>query len=224
MCADTPPAAATRNMRSISDDGRARRVRATEAHGHGSLRQTFAKDGFHRRHLRVGGRSAAADAGRQEPFTGIAQHLHPRRDVADRHAVVDDLSAFTRLVPSRHVARAHLQLEGRGDAVAHHHPVRLLLLAVLVKVDEAGRDDVARRVDDSRTRERCCRHCLDLAAPDAHVPDTVEARFRIHHAAVGDHQVVGGGRLARTRREDQRCSRSNQGVPHSEPHPKAELE
>ena len=134
--------------------------------------------------------AAAADAGRQQPLAGIAQHLHARRDVADRHAVVDDLPALARRVPRGHVAGAHFELEGRGDAVAHHHPVRLFLLPVLVQIDEARRDDVAGRVDDAGTGERRFGDRLDRPAADADMPYSVEARFRIHHAAVGDHQVV----------------------------------
>ena len=55
-------------------------------------------------------------------------------------------------VPRGHVAGADLELEGRGDAVAHHHPVALLLLPVLVEVDEARRHHVVGGVDDARAR------------------------------------------------------------------------
>ena len=100
-----------------------------------------------------------------KPGARIAEHLHARRDVADGHAVVDDLACLPRLVPRRHVARAHLELERGRDAVAHHHPVRLVLLPVLVQVDEARRDDVVRRVDDARARRAASRRSPRCARP-----------------------------------------------------------
>ena len=170
-CARTrPPSAATRNMRSIS---------AIVAPGVYALPNPTATAPSASPFRRIASISAIC-ASEAEPLpptpagkqrrARIAQHLHARLDVADAHAVVHDLAAIARRVPLGDVAGADLELERGGHAVAHHQPVRFLLLPVLVQVDEAGGDDETRGVDDARAGEwrrrrspprdrRECRRC-----------------------------------------------------------------
>src|SRR5438128_2499637 len=75
-------------------------------------------------------------------------------------------------------------------AVADHHPIGLFRLPVLVKIDEAGGDDVIRRVDDTRAVERRLRHRGDLPRRDADMANAIEPGFGIDDAAVRDDQVV----------------------------------
>ena len=133
--------------------------------------------------------AAAADACRQEPCAGIAQDLHPRGNVSDRDAVVDDLPGLAGRVPARHVRRADLQLERGGDPVTHHQAIGLLLLTVLMEVDEAWGDHMAGRVDHPGSLERRLRDRFDGAPADADVANAVEPRLRIHDAPAGNHQV-----------------------------------
>jgi hypothetical protein len=94
--------------------------------------------------------------------------------VADGRAVVHDLPGRAVAIELRDVGDADFQLERGRDAVADHHAVGVFLLSVLVKVDEAGRDDVIRRVDDAFPGERLLRQHRDLPAGDADVADGVE--------------------------------------------------
>ena len=142
------------NIRSNLSDRRSRRVGAAEANRDGALRRGRAQDRLHGRHLRLIRRAAAADPRGQQALAGVAQYLHPCRDVAHRHAEVHDLARLASRIPRVHVAGADLEFERGGHAIAHHHRVGLFLLSVLVKVDEAWRDHVVRRVDDARACER----------------------------------------------------------------------
>jgi hypothetical protein len=80
-----------------------------------------------------------------------------------------------------------------------------------MEVDEAGRDDVARRVDDPAPAERCLGHDGDASAGDAHVPDGVEPGRGVHHAPVGDDEVV--RRRLRTRGGGERDQQNHRGSP-----------
>ena len=170
--------------------GRTGCIGAAESHGDSALRKPLAEKSLHVGHLRLARRAASTNARRHKPLAGVAEHLHAHGDVTDRDAVIDDLPALACCIPPGYIACPHFQLECRCDAVAHHHPVRLFLLSVLVQIHEARGDDVAGRVDYAGTGERRFGDRLDLPGADAHVAHGVKARFRIHHATVGDHQVV----------------------------------
>ena len=94
--------------------------------------------------------------------------------MSDGHAVVHDLAAVTRAIPRRHVTGAHLELEGRCHAVAHHHAIRLLLLAVLVEVDEPGRHNVPGGINHADAFERRLRQDLDRPVSDSNMANGVE--------------------------------------------------
>lgn len=87
-----------------------------------------------------------------------------------------------------------LQLQRRRHAIAHHERIRGLVLPVLMKVDEAGGNDVVRCIDHAGAVERRCGDRLHSAGANPDMPDGVEPGFGIHHPAVGDHEVE--GRLA----------------------------
>ena len=108
----------------------------------------------------------------------------------------------------RDVAGADLELERGRHAVAHHQPVRFLLLSVLVQVDEPGRDDETRRVDHARARERRDGDRFHATAANADVADRVEIRLRVHHAPVGDDEIV---RRGATAGDEENAARRNVG-------------
>ena len=79
---------------------------------------------------------------------------------------------------------------------------------MLMQVHEAWRNHEAGSIDHACTLEGLLRDRGDLSFPDPEVPDGIEPRFGVHHAAVGDYQVVRSRRLAcagaqRDQRHDQ---------------------
>src|SRR3972149_182123 len=141
MCADAPPSAATRNMRSIS---------AIVAPGVYALPKP------------------TATAPSASPFRRIASISAICASAAEPHPVVHDLAAATRRIPRRDVAGTDFQLEGGGHTVANHQRVRLLLLPVFVQVDETGGDDEASPVDHPRAGEGRGRDGLPAPGANAH--------------------------------------------------------
>jgi hypothetical protein len=69
-----------------------------------------------------------------------------------------------------------------------------------VQFDEPWRDDEAAGVNRSMAAQRTVTDRLDAAADDADVRHAVESGLGIHDMAIGDDEVVGGGR-ARTERQ-----------------------
>ena len=112
------------------------------------------------------------------------EHRHPHLDVADAHAVVDQPARFPLLVPAIDIGSAHFELERGGDAVGCFVPVGFVRLSVLVKIDEAGRDDESRGVDRSPPLQRAVGDGGNLSAADSDAPDRVQSRFRIDDTTV----------------------------------------
>ena len=111
--------------------------------------------------------------------------------MADRRPVVEERLPFARSIPVADRHRAALELERRRDTVARLEAVAFERLRVRMRIDEAGCDDQAGDVDGLRAGEWRRAHGGDLTAADADVPDRVEARGRIHHAAAGQHEIEG---------------------------------
>jgi hypothetical protein len=81
---------------------------------------------------------------------------------------------------------------------------------VLVQIDEAGRDDEAGGVDRHASYEPVGADGSDGPPRDADVAHGIERRFRIHHPAVGDHDVETLAIIARRsqprRKPEKRCA------------------
>ena len=132
----------------------------------------------------------------------------PIRHVRNGRAVVEDRALAP---PRQKQGRARdtaLHLERRGDPVTGLELVGAVRLPVRVQVDEAGRDDQPRDVDQDLAREGILRDRDDLPRADPDVADRVEARFGVHDAPSRQHDVVGvlggevgGGEKAGRRRE-----------------------
>jgi hypothetical protein len=67
--------------------------------------------------------------------------------MADTHAIVDSLADSPLSVPGRDIRRTELELQRCHHAIQRLEAVCLWRLPVSVKVDEAGSDDEAARVD-----------------------------------------------------------------------------
>ena len=171
---------------------RHRCVREAEPDGRSALVEPEA-DSFLDRSDLLRARDFGLRGVRGQKRASVAHHCHADRYMSDARAVVHDLATLALTIESRDVAAAHLELEPRRDPVVRHEAVGLVALAVLMQVDEAGRDDEARHVDDPLTGERLLRYGLDFPAPDAHVADSVQPGLGVHYPSPAEHGVVGAG-------------------------------
>ena len=126
--------------------------------------------------------------------TGIVHHRHSDFDMADADAVVDQLAGIALAIPGRDVGRPQLQLQCSRHAVERVEAVGLCRLSVGVQVDEPRGDDEAARIDRVPADDRVRRDDGDASVLEPDVPDGVEPRGGIHHAAAEDHAVVDGRR------------------------------
>ena len=119
------------------------------------------------------------------------ENLRPREFVRGGAAVVDLVGTGACGVPVVHQrpVRADLEIhDGRApieqrELVAHGPgPVKM-------RVDEAGRDDMAARVDLPAALEGVGRDGDDPAVLNADIGDLIESRLRVHHAAPANHEV-----------------------------------
>jgi hypothetical protein len=106
------------------------------------------------------------------------------------------------VIPGIHIGDAHFHFERGGDAVHGFRAVVLGVLAVLVEIDETGRDHQAGGVDGGAAFERGGGNGLDLAGGDAQMANGVEAGFRIDYAAVANDEVVLLGAERRQQEEE----------------------
>ena len=171
--------------------GGGRRVGEAESHRGRALVQTLADAA--RDLLDLLGRGEIVLAGvRGQEVAGVAHDAHAHRDVADARAVVHGLAALAFGVERGDVPGADFELQTGRHPVVRHETVVLVRLAVLVQVDEAGRDHQAGGVDHPGAGQRLLRDRLDAVARDPHVERRVGTRFRIHNPASGEDDVVGG--------------------------------
>jgi hypothetical protein len=112
--------------------------------------------------------------------------------MAYTHAMVHELTTFTLGIPSLDISRANLKLKRRRYTVAHHHPVRILILTMLMQVDEAGNHDKPRSLDHSVTLKRYLGDRSYLTSNHSNRAYGVEARFWIDDPAPLNHQIVMG--------------------------------
>ena len=141
----------------------------------------------------VGRRRAMRGGTARQEGAGILHHGHPHRDVADADAVVDDRLSLACRVPPVDVARSNFKLHRGRDAIHGFQRVDGRIdvgQRVLVQIDETGRDDHAGRVQRRAPAEPLRADGADHAVADADVPDRVQVRLRIDHAAVADDDVV----------------------------------
>ena len=110
--------------------------------------------------------------------------------MADADTVIDDLPALALRIPPVDVSRPHFQLERARHTVRHHQGICFFGLTVLVQVDEPGCDDETACVNGARAVQRVFGHRLDAAVADSDIHDGIETRFRIHHPAALDDDVV----------------------------------
>jgi hypothetical protein len=118
--------------------------------------------------LGIGGGAMGGVAGGQE-VAGVVHDAHTHGDVTDGCAVVDEGLRMALIIPGIHIGYAHFHFERGGDAVHGFRAVILGILAMLVEIDEAGRDDQSGGVDGGAAVERgggdgldlCRRRCLD---------------------------------------------------------------
>jgi hypothetical protein len=112
--------------------------------------------------------------------------------MAYTHAMVHELATFTLGIPSLDISRANLKLKRRRYTVTHHHPVRILVLTMLMQVDEAGNHDKPRSLDHSVTLKRYLGDGSYLTSNHSNRAYGVEARFWIDDPAPLNHQIIMG--------------------------------
>ena len=88
-----------------------------------------------------------------------------------------------------------------------------------MQIDESGRHHQPLDVQHPGAWQRAGRHRRDLAAADRHLPHRIHSRRRVHHAAVGQDQVVLLRRECRDRheREEQPHVRLSYRIGRSQP-------
>jgi hypothetical protein len=91
---------------------------------------------------------------------------------------------------------ADFHFESGGDAVECFHALAIGFLAVLVQVDEAGRDDEAGCVNDASSAKRGGGDAGNFAVTDPDVAHRVEGSLRIEDSATFQDEIVllGSGR------------------------------
>ena len=122
----------------------------------------------------------------------VPEHGHARRHVSDADAVVHDLSTFALGVPRIDIRSTDLELESARYPVPHHERVRLLFLAVLVQVDEAGHHHEAARIDRAVPVNVPVVDENDAPATDRDSANGIQPRLGVDDPTVGDHEIVGG--------------------------------
>ena len=90
----------------------------------------------------------------RQQASGIVHDEHACGNVAYGSAKVDQRLAFAGRVPARNGRDADLKLERGGDAVARFITVVFVVLAVRMKVDEAGGNDESFGVDGGAALHR----------------------------------------------------------------------
>ena len=105
----------------------------------------------------------------------FAHRDHSRCEVSNADAVADQRLSIPLRVPAIHVAGADFQLERGRDTVHRFETIVLFVLTMLMKVDEAGRNDVGLfRVDYVAAVHAVGRDGLDRPARDADVAHSIE--------------------------------------------------
>ena len=126
-----------------------------------------------------------------ETRSGIVHHFHAHGDVADAYAEIDQRLPFPRGIPFGNIIGSGLEFQRSRHAVMGLKLIVARLLPVLVEIDESRRDDQSLGIDGRTPRQRRFGYGGDLASADADVAHSIQARLRIHHPAIGDHQIVG---------------------------------
>ena len=119
-----------------------------------------------------------------------AEHHRARRRVTGCRAVVDQRMSVLLLKEAGHVGNADFQFERGGHAVKRFHAPAVVVLAVLVKVDEAGRNHQALCAEDALPCQRVGRDACDLAISDADIARGIEARLGIHDSSAFEYEVI----------------------------------
>ena len=109
--------------------------------------------------------------------------------MANTGSVVDQRFALALAVPGTDILYTDFQLQRRCNAVMNLGAIILWTLAVLVQVDESGRNNVTRSVQHLLPFQRLLRDSGDLSVPNSKMPDRVQPGFRIHDAAVFDNDL-----------------------------------
>ena len=119
-----------------------------------------------------------------------AENQGARGHVAGGGAVVDERVSLLGIQKLGDVGCADFHFERGGHAVEGLDALAGKILAVLVQVDEAGRDDEAGGVDDAASAERGGGDAGDFAVANADVADGVEAGFGVDDAAAFEDDIV----------------------------------
>ncbi len=118
---------------------------------------------------------------------GLSEAMASNPDLQGRPDVVAAL-----VEKLAHVGRANLQFQRGGHTVHRLQAVACGGLVVLVEINEAGSDDEAGRVNDSRSSQRPLADGGDLVAANTHVADSVQRGLGVDDASAVDHQVITG--------------------------------
>ena len=84
-----------------------------------------------------------------EKVSWVVHHFHAYRNVAYAYAKVDERFAFALGVPCVYVVSTDFQFERSGYAIVRLKLIVARFLGMLVKIDEAWRDDQTFSVEDS---------------------------------------------------------------------------
>jgi len=134
---------------------------------------------------------------------------HARREMSGTHAEVDQRPLFPLRIPCVDVARAHFELERGCDAVHRFEAIVLFVLAMLVKIDKAGRDSKAASIDHVAPAKCVGTYCSDYTVGNAEIANGVRSRFGIDDTAVEDHKIVDGLRARKGRNQKRANDQEN---------------
>src|SRR5215471_1644999 len=139
-----------------------------------------------------------------QEVSSIMHNHHAHRNVPDADTVVDARLSGKARVPSVDVSRAHLHFQRSCYSVSCLNGVVLRILAVLVKINEAWRDDQSMSVDGLFAPQNLVADFHDFAAANSNVSNGVKTGLGIHRATAKDHYVE-RRRLAECRTNVKQC-------------------
>src|SRR6185436_11867482 len=111
-----------------------------EPHTQSPLLQPLLYPPFHIFDLGIRSRFVSAVAARKKN-TRVMHHRHASGNVPYTRAIVDQCFPFAFGIPPRYITRSDFKLERGCDSIHRLEAIVLLILAVRMQIDEAGRDD-----------------------------------------------------------------------------------
>ena len=91
---------------------------------------------------------------------------------------------------SNHIGGANFQFQRGGYTVEGLDALAFRILAVLMQIDKAGRDDKTAGVNDTASGERLSRDARDFSATDADTAYPINAGFGVHDSSALDYDIV----------------------------------